>query len=124
MSYCRFSSDDFQCDVYAYESVTGEYVVHVAGRRVVFCEPLPPPTEPIGVHMTHEDITAFVDRHRAVLDIVQRSPRETIDLPFAGETLTYDKPEWAAGGLVRLKALGYRVPEYAIEALLEEAEPE
>ena len=36
MSYCRWSSDDFQCDVYVYESVAGGFVTHVAANRVVF----------------------------------------------------------------------------------------
>ena len=40
MSYCRFSSDGFQCDVYCYGSMGG-YTIHVAGRRQVFPEPLP-----------------------------------------------------------------------------------
>ena len=35
MSYCRWSSDDFQSDVYVYEDCRGPWVVHVAGRRHV-----------------------------------------------------------------------------------------
>lgn len=33
MSYCRWSSDNYQCDIYAYRHVCGGYQVHVAGRR-------------------------------------------------------------------------------------------
>ena len=29
MSYCRWSSDNFQCDVYCYADVSGGYTTHV-----------------------------------------------------------------------------------------------
>lgn len=32
MSYCRWSSDDFECDLYCYADVRGGYTTHVAGR--------------------------------------------------------------------------------------------
>jgi hypothetical protein len=40
MSYCRWSSNDFQCDVYVYEDVAGGWTTHVACNRVVYSEPL------------------------------------------------------------------------------------
>lgn len=43
MSYCRFSTDDYQCDVYVYEDVGGWWSTHVAGNRPVYAEPLPDP---------------------------------------------------------------------------------
>lgn len=33
MSYCRWSSDNFECDLYCYSDVNGGYTTHVAGRR-------------------------------------------------------------------------------------------
>lgn len=33
MSYCRWSSDGGQCDLYCYEDVNGGFTTHVAGRR-------------------------------------------------------------------------------------------
>ena len=35
MSYCRFSSDNYACDVYVYESCYGGFDVHVASSRYV-----------------------------------------------------------------------------------------
>ena len=35
MSYCRFSSEDFSCDVYVYDDAMGGTTVHVAGNRYV-----------------------------------------------------------------------------------------
>ena len=45
MSYCRFSSDDWQCDVYVYADVAGGWTTHVAAVRFVFDKELPPPVE-------------------------------------------------------------------------------
>lgn len=33
MSYCRWSSMNWMCDVYVYEDVDGGWATHVAGRR-------------------------------------------------------------------------------------------
>src|SRR5687767_6611694 len=41
MSYCRWSTDDFQCDLYCYEDVSGGFTTHVAGRRKIWDAPLP-----------------------------------------------------------------------------------
>src|ERR1044071_191187 len=35
MSYCRFSSLNWSCDVYAYADVAGGYTIHVARSRRV-----------------------------------------------------------------------------------------
>ena len=41
MSYCRFSTDDFRCDFYAYEARDG-YHLHVPGSRVMWDPPQSP----------------------------------------------------------------------------------
>jgi len=33
MSYCRFSSNGFQCDLYAYADTSGCWIIHVASKR-------------------------------------------------------------------------------------------
>src|SRR5690348_16129614 len=49
MSYCRWSSDDYQCDVYVWADYAGGYRTEVAGRRRVWKVALPPyVTLPIG----------------------------------------------------------------------------
>ena len=35
MSYCRWSSDNWKCDLYCYEDVSGGITTHVAGNRIV-----------------------------------------------------------------------------------------
>lgn len=35
MSYCRWSCDDFECDLYCYSDVSGGWTIHVAANRHV-----------------------------------------------------------------------------------------
>lgn len=42
MSYCRWSSNDFQCDLYCYEDINGGWTTHIAGSKLIPREPLPP----------------------------------------------------------------------------------
>ena len=75
MSYRRWSSDDFQCDVYVYESVAGGFVTHVAANRVVFKDELPAlvPFEP-------EYVDQFLARHNQVMAMVDAADRVLIGL--------------------------------------------
>lgn len=35
MSYCRFSSNNFNCDAYIYEDVNGGWTIHLVANRVI-----------------------------------------------------------------------------------------
>jgi len=109
MSYCRWSSDDYQCDVYVYESSDG-YETLVATRRPVFAEPLPPPLESWSV-------SAWMDRHRVVSAMLERATYVAIDLTGAGASYCNDTPGECADLLERLRADGFNVPQDAIDAL-------
>lgn len=111
MSYCRWSSDDFQCDLYVYESADG-YTTHVASHRIAFAKPLPPE-----VPWSADNAEAFVRRHNDVLALVRDSPHEKIGLPHDGATFQDASPGDCAHRLETLRALGYRVPQGAIDAL-------
>lgn len=115
MSYCRFSTDDFQCDVYVYADVAGGYTTHVAVNRVVFAHPLPPP-------VPMQEVDAFLARHRQMMALIDTSPREPILLEHAGERFNDDTAAECAARLTHLRALGYRVPDGVIEALRETAD--
>ena len=117
MSYCRFSSDDFQCDVYVYADVSGGYTVHVAGRRTVFKEPLPPHIE-----WSADNLAPWLERHAKVSDMCDTAEHADIDLPQAGEGF-YSLPlDEAIAKLIELKGIGFNVPQYAIDALKDETE--
>lgn len=110
MSYCRFSSDDYQCDVYCYQDVCGGYTTHVAEYRFVFDEELPPP-------VSIENAKDWVARYQKVSAMVKRSKRQRIGLPFDGKQFNEEDAEACAKRLQELKDLGYKVPQYAIDAL-------
>lgn len=116
MSYCRWSSDDFQCDVYVYEDVSGGFTTHVAGNRLVYANPLPPE-----VPLDRDHFGAWMERHQAVMKMADEATRVEISLPHAGESFNDPTAAACADRLESLRELGYVVPQYAIDALREEA---
>ncbi len=94
MSYCRWSSDNFKCDLYCYEYVYGGYVTHVAGRRLINHTPL----EERDILLDYEDIK----------------------LPHAGEVFNDETLEDFLERLIYLRGLGYKFPDYVIEAVKQE----
>jgi hypothetical protein len=115
MSYCRFSSNDYQCDVYVFASANG-YTTHVAASRVVFARPLPPP-----VVFSEANIDAWVGREFEVNSIVEISGRKPLTLPLAGRSFDDESASVCADRLEKLRSLGYRVPQHAIDSLREDA---
>lgn len=113
MSYCRWSDDDYQCDVYVYDDVMGGITTHVAGRRYVFAEALPPPLE-----LTPDNIPEWMERHEKIMQMTSAAVLEPIDLEGAGASFNHDTGVEAAAQLEELKELGFRVPQYAIDALM------
>lgn len=114
MSYCRWSSMNDMCDVYVYEDVAGGWTTHVAFRR----RALPPiPSLPLGRVPTR--LWLLWDRyvHRATLHLI---PLRPIGLPHDGCSFNDSTPGACADRLESLRAMGYRVPLYAIDTLREE----
>jgi hypothetical protein len=112
MSYCRWSSDDFGCDVYVYESTGDDWLTHVARNRVLG---VVPPTPPM-----HDDpawIQQYMLAHQAQMAFLETAERAPIGLPHDGESFDDPTPGECADRLEQLRALGYRVPLYAIDAL-------
>ena len=116
MSYCRWSNDDFHCDVYVYEEET-VFMIHVASSRYQFKEPISAPVSP-----TKDGMNAWMARHRELSRMVGEADIVTIGLPHDGESFSFDTADECADELVRLKALGYNVPQYVIDQLREERE--
>lgn len=117
MSYCRWSDDDFKCDVYCYEDLSGMWITCVAGKRLDFTgAELPPPV------VYSDDPEGWARRRSEVTNIVKTLPLAEIDLPRAGSVMRDPAPAEAAGTLETLREIGYNVPQYAIDALREEAD--
>lgn len=112
MSYCRWSSDDYRCDVYVYESADG-FMTHVASNRVLPCRPLPPAE-------LNPSVMDWIARHEMVTEIISSSIHADITLDHAGETFTDATPGDCADRLEELRSIGYHVPQYAIDELRED----
>lgn len=112
MSYCRWSTDDFQCDLYIYESCHGGYSINIASRRRMYHEPLPPPINFV------DDLQGWFSRQQSVM----RMPYDMvdIDLEHTGKSFTLDTPAEVITFLGELRALGYIFPDDVIESLQEE----
>lgn len=145
MSYCRWSSNNWRCDVYVYEDTGGGWTTHVAGRWYV----LPPIPDivwgRVGMAAHRWSGVRFEGReavypsrwrravfrawlgfsmawgrylHRGSLRLI---PLRPIGLPHDGESFNDATPGDCADRLEHLRALGYRVPQGAIDALREES---
>ena len=143
MSYCRWSSMNWKCDVYVYADVSGGYTTHVAGNR----RALPPMPDIIGERFSMwlhrwSGCEWDKDKHKFVYPIRYRAmlyglwlqfvsfwhnrihmgslhliPSRPIGLPHDGETFNDETPTECAATLERLRAIGYVVPQDAIDSL-------
>lgn len=116
MSYCRWSSECWKSDVYVYEDTSGGFTIHVAGRRYVSDTPRPVLSENATIE---EEIKYFIEDCSAW---VKTATLEPIGLSEDGKSFNVETPKEAADKLIELQELGYCVPEYAIDALIEESE--
>ncbi|AUA86743.1 hypothetical protein CWI23_23360 [Pseudomonas aeruginosa] len=69
-----------------------------------------------------EYVDQFLARHNQVMAMVDAADRVLIGLPHDGDSFDDADQEACADRLEYLKGLGYVVPQYAIDALREEAE--
>lgn len=116
MSYCRWSSDQFQCDVYVYEDCSGGWTTHVAGRRSKWKSP----KFPWRAH--GKWYWSVVWRWYSVRNRLWSRFRtlHDIGLKYDGDSFNHDTPSECAEHLIHLRVTGYNVPQYAIESLFEE----
>lgn len=147
MSYCRWSSMNWMCDVYVYEDVSGGWTTHVAGRRRV----IPPIPDIMSGNLSMSlhrwsgcewDLArgrivyphlwrgrlyrawcslASFWHNRIHMGSLHLIPLRPIGLPHDGEGFNDATPAECADRLESLRALGYVVPQRAIDALREEA---
>jgi len=120
VSYCRFSTDNFGCDVYCYVNDAGAFVTIVAAVRFVGDSPIPviAPIEEWGLAVSFNEVARQMDERQAWMDGAERAP---IGLWFDGEEFVDATAGEAAERLEMLRAAGYRVPQRAIDVLREEA---
>jgi hypothetical protein len=116
MSYCRWSSDDWRCDLYCYEDVSGGWTTHVAGRK-----PIDVPRElPWPNKSPDDDKEAWKKwqaSHDAAMKYLETAEYRNIDLPHAGDTFNDPTLEAFKERLLYLRGLGYNFPDYVLEAV-------
>ena len=116
MSYCRWSSDDFGCDVYAYESAEG-FTVHVAVSRYTGDIPkLPPMPFNQGDEKWAKWFKAYHEQQAAVAV----SPQADIGGEYDGKTFVYADLQAFYDGLLDIRTKGYHVPDYVFDCIQEE----
>lgn len=117
MSYCRWSSDNWKCDLYCYEDCMGGWTTHVAAKRIVGDAPVVPnilETQP-------EEWLAAERRQMLFLEHCDRAP---IGLPFDGQT--FNDPDLAAfrERIISLLEIGYHGTPYLLRIIDEEINDE
>lgn len=115
MSYCRWSTDSFRCDLYAYECVDDTWTIHVASNRIPDdaprALPLPRPGEDHGLWMrAQQELSQY-------LETCERTP---INGPHDGETFKEPDLESFLARLLYLRNVGYRFPDWVLDDVREE----
>jgi len=117
MSYCRWSSMNFKCDLYCYEDASGGWTTHVAYRRRIG----DPGENPYDLIYTKDPIPEdWSERVRAYHERLNALPMEEITLQHAGETFNDASLEEFKQRLVYLKSLGYVFPDSVFDRIREE----
>lgn len=117
MSYCRFSSNDWSCDLYCYEDVSGGFTTHVASNRIVGEIPKVPPWNSVPVE-------EWFEAHRKQMDFVGNAKRENIGLPFDGAQFNDPDLKSLLKRVLGLRSCGYVVPRCAIDMIQGEIDDE
>ena len=102
MTYCRFSSENFGCDLLIYKSEEG-YVIEVAKDRIAGV--IPQTNMALLAYRKDKEYFAQVMRQAEFIETAKRIP---INLPFDGQK--FIEPDYEALGkrLLLLEASGYR----------------
>lgn len=111
MSFFRWSSMDFGCDLYSYESAEG-IVTHVANQRIV--GEVPKVDSSLFLNFTDENSEKYFEQQKAQSDSLDTAERKPIGLKYDGQTF-YDDRETFLLRLNMLREEGYRFPEITQE---------
>lgn len=115
MSLCRFSSNNFGCDLYCYYDCDGGITTHVARNRVLGDIPKVPSLATV----SNEE---WLAAHQAQMSFIDTAERAHIGLPEDGESFNNPDLESFKSRLTYLRELGYVFPDYLFDAD-EEPEP-
>lgn len=119
MSYCRWSSDHYRCDLYCYLDCDGKYVTHVAARRYDFPEGFEfPPPYPYGEG--GGAVAAWAEKDNEFIDRLGDLGHVDIGLPHDGAMFEDANLHEFLHTLKKLKAAGYCFPDAVISEVQRE----
>ncbi len=117
MSYCRWSTDDFQCDLYCYEDANGGWITHVAGNRPIGDIPQ------VDWSLLRDDEASqaeWVRQSKAQSEWLCGAERAPIGLPYDGQSFSDPTLEDFRTRLTMLRKAGYRFPDSVLADVSEE----
>lgn len=124
MSYVRFSDDSFGSDIYAYADAAGGYTLHLAHRRRVGTENLPP-NPMLEIPITSTPMDGWLNKYNQWHKALGTLSFEDIQHPDAGETFKFATLEELRDRLKLYRAEGIiRVPDGVIEDIEAEIDGE
>lgn len=110
MSYCRWSSDDWKCDLYCYHSICGNFITHVAGRKHVGV-PVNPYKFPT------KEWSSF---NLKQMEFLETAEMVNIGLPYDGASFSDPDLKSFLQRVNCLKEAGYHVPMWILESIEED----
>lgn len=117
MSYCRWSTDSFRCDIYAYESVGDFWVVYVAGNRL-------PNDAPREIYPTDwndkKQTEAYFRAHKELSVYMEDCERLPIGGPCDCERFKLSNLHEFKAKMIELKEQGYCFPDSVLTEIDEE----
>lgn len=116
MSYCRFSSDNFKCEVYCYEGIDGFHVI-IARKKFKDIK-----NAPHVDYINDYNIDEVLIQHKNFNDWMETAEEVDIGLPEDGEHYVFGDVHQAYEKMKQLKEMGYYIPVYTMEILKEDAE--
>lgn len=111
MSYCRWSSDNFKCDVYAYLSDAG-YMVHIASHKIV--GNAPKNDWNLVKKGGKSGIKKWVAIEKKRSKWMSEAERVPIGGPLDGETFTFSNVVDFYEAMLVLCGIGYKFPDYVL----------
>lgn len=114
MSYCRFSTNAFRCDVYAYSDVAGGYTIHVAARKRLVPEDFPDPLEE-AMKGINDDPEGAMARYNTLNAEMNAFPLVELTAPSAGQIFRRDDLESFHAKMLELRGEGLRFPDEVLE---------
>lgn len=119
MSICRWSCDNMQSDVYAYQAYDDGFVVHISHRHPVNTHILGDTDEELVMKYLINNETQDTQEYEVMRDHrkeqIQKLEWRDIDRAYAGQTYNFDTIEELRSMLEKLSNAGLHVPAIAFE---------